>query len=526
MNHVGYELAGPKRFVCRSGENLGPSGRFEIIDGTGRTLLEGAASRLEPAGSGGPWHYRGEFSAFREAGGDFQVRFDAAGRIETSRRFGVGSSILRRLTMPLVLQFLRSRRFARANYRGADEWTPPGVLPEDEHFYDTGGGWFDVPAVAAASMRTGARAMWALFLAHRYAGRRPIEGSKGRSGLRRVESSRAGATGPDRGLAGSQALAVIRRELPVGLNVQIGESLELRELRRGADWLKRLMIRYPESGIMISGVAPGGRLTPLGPDAHAEPHLALLAGYLAAEMSEALADHDLLRRGELFWEEYHDGLGGIGTREAASAMLMSETALHVATLEPTYLAAAERRVKALLDEVEGEGGAGGPDPEKLGAWETPGVSLPAAALAEFADSFPDNPLTPRAKEAVGRFLDARVEAAGADPFGLVPHAPGLHSSGLHGDNAPKEDLATLRAGEAWLCLAANRVTGRPAYVELATNAMDWILGLNAEDACLLVGVGTGDTGADEGAVLAASGAEATSAHTGAAAAYLMALALI
>ena len=90
----------------------------------------------------------------------------------------------------------------------------------------------------------------------------------------------------------------------------------------------------------------------------------------------------------------------------------------------------------------------------------------------------------------------------------------------------KEDLATLRAGEAWLCLAAYRVTGRPAYAELATNAMNWILGLNAEDTCLLLGAGTGGTGEDEGAVLAAPGADAATAHTGAAAAYLMALALI
>ena len=210
-------------------------------------------------------------------------------------------------------------------------------------------------------------------------------------------------------------------------------------------------------------------------------------------------------------------------------MLLSETALHVATLEPRYLASAERRVKVLLGEVEAEGELG---ERGLAGWETPGISMPAAALAEFAGSFPESPFTPRPKEAVGRFLEARVEAAKRHPFGLVPY----DNSGTK--DVAEEDVAMLRAGEAWLCLAAYRVMGRPAYIELATNAMNWILGLNAEDACLLVGAGArgrqswapppDETASGEtmGAVLGSPGSEKASAHTAAAAAYLMALALI
>ena len=216
MNQVGYEIGGPKRFVCRSEENLGPAGRFEVTDGTGRTLLEGPAPRVEPAESGGPWHYPGDFSSFREAGGDFRIRFEAGNRIETSRRFGVGSSILRRLTMPLLLLLLRSRRFGRAGYRGAEEWTPPGMLPEDEHFDDTGGGWFDVPAVAGASLRTGVRTVCGLFLALRYAGWRTRKGT-------------------DTDLA--KRLRA-RRKAP---EPQDPQALE--ELRRGADWFTSRMAR-------------------------------------------------------------------------------------------------------------------------------------------------------------------------------------------------------------------------------------------------------------------------------------------
>jgi hypothetical protein len=507
VNQVGYEIGGPKRFVCRSEENLGPTGRFEVTDGTGRTLLEGSASRVEPAESGGPWHYPGNFSSFREAGGDFRIRFEAGNRIETSRRFGVGSSILRRLTMPLLLLLLRSRRFGRADYRGAEEWTPPGMLPEDEHFYDTGGGWFDVPAVAGASLRTGVRTVCGLFLSLRYAGWRTRKGTD--TDLAKRLRARGKAPEP-----------------------QDPQALE--ELRRGADWFKRLMIRYPTSGEIVSSLAPGGKLRLLGPGSHAEPHLALMSGFVAAKMAEVLADNDLLRRGERFWEEYREGLGGMTSRDAVASMLLSEIALHVATLEPRYLAAAEGRAKTLLGEAEAAGG--------LGAWRTPGISMPVAALVEFTASLPDHPLTPGAKEVIGRFLNARVEAAKRDPFGLVPH----------GEGASRADLAMHRAGEAWQAVSANRVTGRPAYVELATDAMNWILGLNPEDECLLLGAGAvrqahdarvlslpkgaggrgaagpaaGEVAADMGAVLAAPGSDPASADTAAAATYLMALALI
>ena len=206
-------------------------------------------------------------------------------------------------------------------------------------------------------------------------------------------------------------------------------------------------------------------------------------------------------------------------------MLMSDIALHVATLEPRYLAAAERRVERLLGKADEAHAM--PDGSQAGGrfrrWETPGVSLPAAALAEFAASVPEHPHTPRAKEAVGAFLDARVEAARADPFGLTPPAAGV---------APGE-VAMRRAEEAWLALAARRVTSRNEYVELATDALNWLLGLNPSNTCLLEGAGsrTGGRGASgkapapQGALVSPE-APADIPGIGAVGAYLAAVALV
>jgi len=464
MRHRQGVMAGPKRFVCRAEENLGPSGHFEVIDCTGGKLLEGTASRVGDADDGGPVHYAGDFSEVRSTGGDFQVRFEAGNRLATSRRFGIGVSILWRLTKPLVVDYLRAFRATAAGCRDTTEWKPPGILDEDGMFHDVAGGWFDDGTGGGTSLDRGARVILALALA---------------------------------------------------LEHHPSDPQVMAELRWGAGWLARLMSRYPDSGAVIARAEPDGRLKRLGSGTCTGSCMCLVAGLLYSRLSEALGDIDLLRRGERFWEEYRSGLGGLETSDAIAAMLISEVALHVALLEPRCLASAEHRAEALLAEA-------GEDGERSStAWGGAGVSLPALALTHFAQSLPDHPLTPRAKEAVGRFMDARVEAAGADPFGLVPHA----------EAPPKSAPALLRAEEAWQAMAAHRVTGRAEYVNLATNALNWILGLNDSGTCLLWGAGirrdvAPGAGTREGAVLPAPGADAGPVDIATSAAYLTALALL
>jgi hypothetical protein len=433
-----------------------------VTDGTGRPLFEGSAARVGPPDSEKPFHYVGDFSGFRAGGGGFQVRFEAGNLVGESPRFGVGRSILWRLTKPSAVERLRRLRASRANAPDPERWKPPGILEEDGRFYDVAGGWFDAGEGESVSVRLGFRVLWGLLLACTRA-----SGARGEPA--------AGTAEPD----------------------------VLAELRWGAAWLKKLFLRYPSSGRCLSRVEPGRAIRLVGENQEREPHMGLLAGYMCARVSEIFADIDLLRRGERFWEEHQKDLAGLdkgdapasARADARAAMLLSDVALHVATLEPGYLAAAERRAKALLSELEADAKGG------RGASRTrPGMSLPAAALAEFAAGLPEHPLTPRAKEAVGGFLDARVEAASAEPFGLVPPS---------GDPGGEEG-ATLRAEETWQALAAHRVTGRQAYVELAANALNWLLGLNPEGSCLFAG----------------GGRESAPPGTGTVGAYLMALSLV
>jgi hypothetical protein len=83
---------------------------------------------------------------------------------------------------------------------------------------------------------------------------------------------------------------------------------------------------------------------------------------------------------------------------------------------------------------------------------------------------------------------------------------------------------------AWAALTAHRVTGRTAYVELAANAVDWLLGLNPDDECLLAGAGgaacrAAGPGAPDGAVVPPGRRAGEAIRIDGTAAYLMALAL-
>jgi hypothetical protein len=453
-NHLGYEPNGPKRFVCRCDENLGPTGRFGVIDGSGRELLEGVAGRIEPMGSAGPWHYAGDFSTFREAGGDFRIRFEAGNQVATSERFGLGAKIVWRLAKPLVVQFLRGARAVRANFRG-ESWTAPGMLEGDERFFDVGGGWFDRSSRGGTALHSGARVL----------------------------------------------LGLVGARLADPRDPQIDD-----ELRHGAAWLRRLMPKYPSSGSVVARAHENGRLELLRGD-ESSCGVALVAGYLYAKISEALGDVDLLRRGQRFWKKYRD----LGGTRARGARLLSAAALHVATLEPGYLAAAERTADELILELnERADAAVGEFPES--------DAYAVAALSEFAASDPQNPMTPRVKLALGKYLDSRVAAARGDAFGLTPLPQGV---------AP-DDVPTCRSEQAWASLCAHRVTGRSAYVALAANALNWLLGLNTADSSLVVGTGVcreacGESRPNDGAVVPPGSVREVG--VGGAGAFLMAISL-
>jgi hypothetical protein len=457
MNHIGYEVNGPKRFVCRCEENLGPAARFSVIDGSGREMYEAGATRIGSAAGVGPWHYAGDFSAFREAGGDFRIRFEAGNRVATSPCFGLGSRILWRLTKPLAVQFMRKARAVRANFRGEGAWQRPGILPTEKRFYDAGGGWFDGVSHGGTSLRHGCRVLLGLVLARSLDDRDPQ----------------------------------IRTEL-----------------NWGADWLRRMAIKYPTTGELVSSTADDGTITRLG---DAPVGVELVAGFLYTKISEILGDIDLLRRGQRFWREYRDLATASDDMTAAGAMLLSEAALHVATLEPGYLAAAERRAESLMAALEerSRSGAGG---------LSEGDAYAVAALAELAISDPRNPVIPKVKIALGKYLDSRVECSTVDPFGLVPLDEGVAAG----------DVPMRRAEEAWAALSAYRVTGRQAYIALAANAMNWLLGLNADDTCLVrgAGIGRGALGAGGSTACCIGDDTHTPAHIGGAGAYLMALSFV
>lgn len=410
VNHVGYDSTGPKRFVVLSDENLGSSGQYSLIDGTGRVLASGVADCVTEAEDGAPFYYVGNFSDAEFRGADFRIQFEINNIRASSRRFGMGNALLWRIVRPILLHHLHSSRAYEKNLSKPGSWSPPGSLEAGGHFYDLTGGWFDRGAEnGGVSLDVGLHVLLALSLA---------------------------------GARDSK------------------DKLLKSELIHGAQWLARLAIFFPSEGRIVGRSEPNG-ICKLIDDAPLQiPQMALAAGFLYARLSTILGDIDLLRRGQRFWDTYHKDLAGQNSLSAEGAMMISEVALHAALIDPALLASSERRLKKILASK---------DDDNLGASQ-PGISMQAAGVAHFAETLPDHPLTPGAKLGVEAFLDTRVEASEQNAFGVL-------SSGV----------AHHRLGEAWQALYAYRVSGKRSYIEFATNAINWVLGLNPADTSCLAG---------------------------------------
>jgi hypothetical protein len=269
------------------------------------------------------------------------------------------------------------------------------------------------------------------------------------------------------------------------------------------------MITFPSSGAIVSRTCEDGTLRLLG-DVDESRTVDLATGFAFAKISETLGDVDLLRRGQRFWKKYRQ----LGTEREVGASLLSAVALHVATLEPGYLAASERGAEELSAKLEARADAGERDFPEHEAYAV-------AALSEFAASIPHNPLTPRVKIALNNYLDSRVERCREDAFGLTPLPAGTNP----------EDEPLCRAEQAWAALAARRVTDRGSYAELASNAVNWILGLNPGNVSLLQGAGVtrpenAPRQSPHGAVVPLSADAAGALRLANSAALLMALSLL
>lgn len=136
VNHIGYELRGSKRFVVQSGQELALD-RFQVIDAGGGLALEGRLERCGPVpGWKSGFYHRGDFSAL-DRPGSYRLQ---VGELR-SEPFAVRERVLPEACLADVLYYFKIQRCSGAFDR-ADHALPFFGEPQRPRA-DVHGGWYD-----------------------------------------------------------------------------------------------------------------------------------------------------------------------------------------------------------------------------------------------------------------------------------------------------------------------------------------------------------------------------------------------
>ncbi|HAS6348077.1 TPA: chitobiase [Vibrio vulnificus] len=135
-NHLGYELNGPKHAVIQSNKSRLSSYTALLVCANGHQTV--ASLEIEKVGKVANWHqghfYTIDFSDFQQSG-EFYIRFDN----HRSANFTVGESLLMQRTFSDVLHYFKSQRCGGIFDR-QDHAIP---LLDSDKTADVHGGWYD-----------------------------------------------------------------------------------------------------------------------------------------------------------------------------------------------------------------------------------------------------------------------------------------------------------------------------------------------------------------------------------------------
>ena len=472
VNQVGYDAVAPKRVVlqCRREPRQNPH-RFSVLaEGSGQLLHAGGWESFGRVGEGdddwGFHYWRGDFSELERAGRVF-IETEVDGGACRSPVFEIGPDLLWKRLAPLALDYFRLSRNLEAN----------GVLEGEERYYEVSGAWYELGDHGGTLMRDAWKVLWAL--------------AQARDCDPFLESARE-------------------------------------EIHYGSLWWKRIMIQYPRTGRIISGMggwkSDTGRLSWYDYPQGDYQHEKLMSLALYAVLFRHLRDSGFLKRAEKMWSfyrdwitsdrifsVYHEAVGDSGGdaprtswpapgRNVAlvddAAFLFGDVEMLRELKQRSYLEHAWELVDRLLTEAQ--------DPEvRRLQWNNAADHLHATSLAYFAAHVPEDQRSEVIASELEAFLDEVThDAETASPFGVGrKNFAGCEAWRPRGrlKNVPTGFFDRRREGrglnleyglEAWQALWVDRVVPKSEYRRYAQAHIDWILGLNPRGLCMMKGVGS------------------------------------
>ncbi len=514
-NHIGYTSLGPKKAVLQADAKAG-AGRFSVVRAEGASVaFSGEADYVGPVASwntGSYWTL--DFSALR-GDGQYLIELETASGTIRSGIFEVRESLVGiRMISGLGYYFKAQRssgewlhRDGRIGFAGPRASSGASAL-------DLRGGWYDASGdygihlshLSHASYFNPQQAAFSAFAFFRaydlleasgdeqysMIGRRLLdEGTWGADFLMRM---RAPSGSFFRSIARDKAFDIVSEKRTIELeyrrsSYQFGEASTAAE-ETVTDRNYEVSFRSG-GGFAIAALASAAR--------HRYPGTAFSqAEYVeAAKSAYAVLERD----NELY---ANDGEWNLIDEYCALSALVE---LYRATREYGYLLKARdmaARVRGrMVEEAEG-----------AGYWEVaPGrpfyhasdAGLPAFALLSYAEIEKDPASTAAAREAVAKALRLELALAGevANPFGYARFLFKDEDSGRvkrrfffphnsraapwwQGENARLASLAC----SATLLASSGALRGLSAELErYAADQLDWIMGLNPFDACMIEGYG-------------------------------------
>jgi hypothetical protein len=509
-NHLGYELTGPKRAVVQGHEGDDIRSCTVVADETGERVATPAPVRVGPVARWKDWRYWTiDFSDLRQEG-RFHLACDTTAGEIRSFPFHVQTLVLERHTLSDVIHYFKGQRCS-GPLDNADRTLPFEDRPGPT--VDVHGGWFDATGdygkyLSHLSFSTYFNpqqlclTVWALLETHerlkqraqpnfrQYLRRLMDEAAWGADFLVRLKAPQGpfyravAAPGPEK--------------KPSDRRIE-KDATGFQLHNEGAKTMEWPLVSSREESVYQTSLRSGGGVA-----------IAALARAAALGAPGALQS-DYLRTAEDAWDflSQHNTLFTNDGKENIVddyCALLATAELYAATQKPAHKAAADERARRLMDRLA---------PPPRAYWRADGgdrpffhvadAGLPIVALLAYARTASDEQRA-AVKKAIRASLEweLSVTAEVPNPFGyarqLVQTKSGVRETRFFfphdAETSPWWQGESARLGSL---SAAARLSiplfaaEDPAFAarleRYASDQLNWILGLNPYDACMLRGTG-------------------------------------
>lgn len=508
-NHVGYEITGPKRAILQS-QTEGTAGSFQLLDVNNQVVYTGKLPQRAQTVDNWQLYFREmDFSGFNKPG-RYRLRASFNQADYTSELFEIGTSVLERQTLSDVIYYFKGQR-SSGLLDAADRHV--GLL-HTQDTVDAHGGWYDATGdygkhLSHLSFSTYfnpqqiSLTVWSLLNTYALLNARPgndfrqfkrrllDEAMYGADYLARIQV-KEGSFFRSVSAPGPGKRAVDRVIRPEEKNYRIKENKD-QSFTSGKDntaWQSYQASFRSGGGIAIAALAKAATYDTSGEYTNAQ--------YLEA----AKRAFDYLEKHNA--EMTNDGKENIVDDYCA---LAAATALYEATRDARYRQYAANRAKQLtsrLQQWKQYKDYWRADDKDRPFFHPSDAGLPAVTLMQFYP-YATTAQQQEIRQALLRSFAFETGITGevANPFGysrqLVQDTAGHRRSSFffphgseaapwwQGENARLGSVAT--AARMAAKFFANDTSLAASLRNYATNQLNWILGLNPYDACMMQGTG-------------------------------------